>query len=61
MSKIKFVYELEDGLGEYPNDVNFTLEFNGEASLNQVVGAFKMFLKGIEFSDKLVEGIYCEN
>jgi len=55
-SKLQFMYELGDNAGgEYPEDCKLTLEFSGDATLDQVFTAFRMFLKGVEYSETLIE------
>lgn len=60
-SKLKFMYILGDGMGEYPEDLEISLEFSGESTLCQVVEGFKMFLVGVGYSTSLVDAIDYED
>jgi hypothetical protein len=59
-SKIKFVYKLGDGVGEFPEDLELSVEFDGDSTASQVVEAFKMFLLGAGYHPKVVEAIEYE-
>lgn len=62
MNKIKMSYISSDfEENEYPNDIDISVSFDGECTLKQAVQGFKMFLKAIEYSEKLVENIYYED
>lgn len=56
-TKLKFTYMLGHGMDEYPEDLQLSVEFNGDANFSQVLTAFRMFLYGVEYSDHLIEGL----
>lgn len=59
-STFKFVYTIKDHIctEEYPSEVVISVELGEDATINHLVNAFKMFLKGCEFSEECIERIY---
>jgi hypothetical protein len=57
MSKIIFRSENETGDDIYAPTLIISVELDGDSSLDQMIQAFKMFLKACEFGEDKVENI----
>lgn len=60
-SKLIYTYILGDGMGEYPNDLEITIKFDGETKFSEAIEAYKMFLRAVGYSEVLIERLNYED
>jgi len=54
---MKYSYTIKDGVDIYANGTTISVELDEDATLDEAVAAFKMFLKGCEYSHEKVESL----